>query len=183
MPSCLQGKHTVIVKKKKTSHKNCHCKPYPEGWTPVINPRIKWCNCLLMLTSPFGRFHRYRMYRKSQTTGFPSLITIFSAPNYLDVYNNKGKQKKYVILSLHTSTAISYLWVCQRATWVEAENCCWSLLVGPLTPDINVLVLFASFWLSSLVICLLQHLVILYWASVIQFCYGILFWGIVLTGF
>lgn len=33
----------------------------------------------------------YRMYRKSQTTGFPSLITIFSAPNYLDVYNNKGK--------------------------------------------------------------------------------------------
>lgn len=31
------------------------------------------------------------MYRKSQTTGFPSLITIFSAPNYLDVYNNKGK--------------------------------------------------------------------------------------------
>ena len=32
----------------------------------------------------------YRMYRKSQETGFPSLITIFSAPNYLDVYNNKG---------------------------------------------------------------------------------------------
>lgn len=35
---------------------------------------------------------RYRMYRKSQTTGFPSLITIFSAPNYLDVYNNKGRR-------------------------------------------------------------------------------------------
>ena len=32
------------------------------------------------------------MYRKSQTTGFPSLITIFSAPNYLDVYNNKGRR-------------------------------------------------------------------------------------------
>uniref|UniRef100_A0A1A9WKR9 Serine/threonine specific protein phosphatases domain-containing protein n=1 Tax=Glossina brevipalpis TaxID=37001 RepID=A0A1A9WKR9_9MUSC len=32
----------------------------------------------------------YRMYHKSQTTGFPSLITIFSAPNYLDVYNNKA---------------------------------------------------------------------------------------------
>lgn len=39
--------------------------------------------------SHFGA-RRYRMYRKSQTTGFPSLITIFSAPNYLDVYNNKG---------------------------------------------------------------------------------------------
>ena len=37
----------------------------------------------------------YRMYRKSQTTGFPSLITIFSAPNYLDVYNNKAEVLKY----------------------------------------------------------------------------------------
>ncbi|OAF64469.1 hypothetical protein A3Q56_07824, partial [Intoshia linei] len=37
----------------------------------------------------------YRMYRKSQLTGFPSLITIFSAPNYLDVYNNKAAIVKY----------------------------------------------------------------------------------------
>lgn len=36
------------------------------------------------------------MYRKSQTTGFPSLITIFSAPNYLDVYNNKGKSSEWI---------------------------------------------------------------------------------------
>ena len=31
------------------------------------------------------------MYRKTQTTGFNSLITIFSAPDYLDIYN-KGEQ-------------------------------------------------------------------------------------------
>eukprot|EP00106_Octopus_bimaculoides_P010323 XP_014777765.1 PREDICTED: serine/threonine-protein phosphatase 2B catalytic subunit 3-like isoform X2 [Octopus bimaculoides] len=37
----------------------------------------------------------YRMYRKSHQTGFPSLITIFSAPNYLDVYNNKAAILKY----------------------------------------------------------------------------------------
>lgn len=37
----------------------------------------------------------YRMYRKSVATGFPSLITIFSAPNYLDVYNNKAAVLKY----------------------------------------------------------------------------------------
>lgn len=35
------------------------------------------------------------MYRKSTATGFPSLITIFSAPNYLDVYNNKAAVLKY----------------------------------------------------------------------------------------
>ncbi|CAH8637404.1 unnamed protein product [Schistosoma margrebowiei] len=37
----------------------------------------------------------YRMYRKNQATNFPSLITIFSAPNYLDVYNNKAAILKY----------------------------------------------------------------------------------------
>ena len=37
----------------------------------------------------------YRMYRKTKTTGFPSVITIFSAPNYLDVYNNKAAILKY----------------------------------------------------------------------------------------
>ena len=37
----------------------------------------------------------YRMYRKNSATGFPSLITIFSAPNYLDVYNNKAAVLKY----------------------------------------------------------------------------------------
>lgn len=30
------------------------------------------------------------MYQKNVNTGFPSLITVFSAPNYLDVYGNKG---------------------------------------------------------------------------------------------
>ncbi len=34
------------------------------------------------------------MYRKTRTTGFPSVMTIFSAPNYLDVYN-KGAILKY----------------------------------------------------------------------------------------
>ena len=37
----------------------------------------------------------YRMYRKTRSTGFPSVMTIFSAPNYLDVYNNKAAVLKY----------------------------------------------------------------------------------------
>lgn len=41
------------------------------------------------------------MYRKSQTTGFPSLITIFSAPNYLDVYNNKVRISAFLYTRSH----------------------------------------------------------------------------------
>ncbi|KAM3524225.1 hypothetical protein MY4038_007837 [Beauveria bassiana] len=37
----------------------------------------------------------YRMYRTSQNTGFPSVITLFSAPNYIDMYNNKAAVLKY----------------------------------------------------------------------------------------
>ena len=32
----------------------------------------------------------FRMYKPNPKTSFPSVITIFSAPNYLDVYGNKG---------------------------------------------------------------------------------------------
>jgi len=37
----------------------------------------------------------YRMYRKNERTGFPSVITLFSAPNYLDHYGNKGAVLRY----------------------------------------------------------------------------------------
>lgn len=37
----------------------------------------------------------YRMYKKTRMTGFPSVITMFSAPNYLDRYHNKAAILKY----------------------------------------------------------------------------------------
>src|ERR1700723_2217597 len=49
---------------------------------------------IIYISSIFILFS-YRMYKKCQSTGFPSLITIFSAPNYLDVYNNKAAILKY----------------------------------------------------------------------------------------
>jgi serine/threonine-protein phosphatase 2B catalytic subunit len=39
--------------------------------------------------------YRYRCYRKTPTTGFPSVMTVFSAPNYLDMYNNKAAVFRY----------------------------------------------------------------------------------------
>ena len=52
-------------------------------------------NLLSIIRAHEAQDNGYRMYRKSQSTGFPSLITIFSAPNYLDVYNNKAAVLKY----------------------------------------------------------------------------------------
>lgn len=43
-----------------------------------------------LVTSQSKEDAGYRMFRKTKTGGFPSVITVFSAPNYLDVYNNKG---------------------------------------------------------------------------------------------
>ncbi|KAG6889554.1 hypothetical protein C0995_016681 [Termitomyces sp. Mi166 len=37
----------------------------------------------------------YTMHRKTSSKKFPSVITIFSAPNYLDVYHNRGAVLKY----------------------------------------------------------------------------------------
>jgi serine/threonine-protein phosphatase 2B catalytic subunit len=37
----------------------------------------------------------FKMYKWNQAVDFPSVITIFSAPNYCDVYNNKGAVIKF----------------------------------------------------------------------------------------
>lgn len=56
---------------------------------------IKKNNLLAIIRAHEAQDHGYRMYRKNAATGFPSLITLFSAPNYLDVYKNKGAILKY----------------------------------------------------------------------------------------
>eukprot|EP00042_Codosiga_hollandica_P034602 m.243211 g.243211 ORF g.243211 m.243211 type:complete len:177 (-) comp54450_c2_seq19:24-554(-) len=52
-------------------------------------------NLLSLIRAHEAQDSGYRMYRKSTATGFPAVITIFSAPNYLDVYNNKAAILKY----------------------------------------------------------------------------------------
>lgn len=37
------------------------------------------------------------MHRWNRNSDFPSVITIFSAPNYCDVYNNKGAVIKFEV--------------------------------------------------------------------------------------
>ncbi|KAK2093804.1 Serine/threonine-protein phosphatase 2B catalytic subunit gamma isoform [Saguinus oedipus] len=62
---------------------------------PAVCEFLQNNNLLSIIRAHEAQDAGYRMYRKSQATGFPSLITIFSAPNYLDVYNNKAAVLKY----------------------------------------------------------------------------------------
>lgn len=56
------------------------------GFALTSLPNLSWAHSYLA---------RYRMHRKNDKTGFPSVITLFSAPNYLDSYNNKGAVLRY----------------------------------------------------------------------------------------
>eukprot|EP01103_Thecamoeba_quadrilineata_P002766 TRINITY_DN12661_c0_g1_i1.p1 TRINITY_DN12661_c0_g1~~TRINITY_DN12661_c0_g1_i1.p1 ORF type:complete len:580 (+),score=109.00 TRINITY_DN12661_c0_g1_i1:53-1792(+) len=52
-------------------------------------------NLLSIIRAHEAQDSGYKMHRKSKETGFPSVITLFSAPNYLDAYNNKGAILRY----------------------------------------------------------------------------------------
>jgi len=62
---------------------------------PAVVDFLTKNNLLSIIRAHEAQDNGYRMYRKNSATNFPSLITIFSAPNYLDVYNNKAAVLKY----------------------------------------------------------------------------------------
>ena len=62
---------------------------------PAVCAFLEKNNLLSVIRAHEAQDAGYRMYRKTRTTGFPSVMTIFSAPNYLDVYNNKAAVLKY----------------------------------------------------------------------------------------
>lgn len=39
----------------------------------------------------------FKMHQTNTQTGFPTVITLFSAPNYCDCYNNKGAVLKFEV--------------------------------------------------------------------------------------
>jgi len=56
---------------------------------------IRENNLLSIIRAHEAQEEGYRMYKKNPANGFPSLITLFSAPNYCDVYKNKAAILKY----------------------------------------------------------------------------------------
>merc|ERR1711937_489825 len=53
-------------------------------------------NSLLSVIRAHGaQVEGYKMHKTNPATGFPSVITIFSAPNYCDCYNNRAAILKF----------------------------------------------------------------------------------------
>jgi len=52
-------------------------------------------NLLSIIRAHEAQDNGYKMHRKSEETGFPTVITLFSAPNYLDAYGNKAAILRY----------------------------------------------------------------------------------------
>ncbi|KAI8891227.1 serine/threonine protein phosphatase 2B catalytic subunit [Backusella circina FSU 941] len=62
---------------------------------PAVCAFLERNNLLSIIRAHEAQDAGYRMYKKTRSTSFPAVITIFSAPNYLDVYNNKAAILKY----------------------------------------------------------------------------------------
>uniref|UniRef100_A0A7S1WBN9 Serine/threonine-protein phosphatase n=1 Tax=Alexandrium catenella TaxID=2925 RepID=A0A7S1WBN9_ALECA len=56
---------------------------------------LKKNSLLSIIRAHEAQLEGYKMHKTNPNTGFPSVITIFSAPNYCDVYNNKGAILKF----------------------------------------------------------------------------------------
>jgi serine/threonine-protein phosphatase 2B catalytic subunit len=52
-------------------------------------------NLISVIRAHEAQLEGYKMHRWSGGQEFPMVITIFSAPNYCDVYNNKGAVIKF----------------------------------------------------------------------------------------
>eukprot|EP00826_Nyctotherus_ovalis_P044881 TRINITY_DN4891_c0_g1_i22.p1 TRINITY_DN4891_c0_g1~~TRINITY_DN4891_c0_g1_i22.p1 ORF type:complete len:214 (-),score=39.50 TRINITY_DN4891_c0_g1_i22:366-1007(-) len=56
----------------------------------ALQPFLKRNKILGIIRAHESLSNGYRMHKWSGSNGFPSVITVFSAPNYCDIYNNKG---------------------------------------------------------------------------------------------
>lgn len=61
----------------------------------LLQSSFKKNNLLSVIRAHEAQLEGYKMHKANPATGFPSVITVFSAPNYCDVYNNKAAILKF----------------------------------------------------------------------------------------
>jgi len=62
-----------------------------------VNPFLRKNNLLSVIRAHEAQLDGYKMHKWNGPKEFPVVITIFSAPNYCDVYQNKGAVIKFEV--------------------------------------------------------------------------------------
>lgn len=65
----------------------------------AVNKFLEANNLLSVIRAHEAQLEGFKMHRWNGPSDFPVVITLFSAPNYCDVYNNKGAIIKFNVLS------------------------------------------------------------------------------------
>jgi serine/threonine-protein phosphatase 2B catalytic subunit len=63
----------------------------------AVNPFLEHNEMVSIIRAHEAQLEGYKMYNWDEESDFPSVITIFSAPNYCDVYNNKAAVIKFKV--------------------------------------------------------------------------------------
>ena len=82
----------------------------------------------------------FKMYKKRSSTGFPALMTVFSAPNYCDYYKNKVRmaqsvsQSSWALYKLPEAVLVLEVWKIRK--FMDFRNnfagCFISFIKSPL---------------------------------------------------
>jgi serine/threonine-protein phosphatase 2B catalytic subunit len=63
----------------------------------AVNHFLEKNSLISVIRGHEAQLEGYKMHRWNGNTEFPVVITVFSAPNYCDVYNNKGALIKFEV--------------------------------------------------------------------------------------
>ena len=85
----------------------------------AVNAFVKKARVTSIIRAHEAQLDGYKMHKWNGTSAFPLVITIFSAPNYCDIYNNKEATITFKtifsmysnIIIIHTLTSFRILWI------------------------------------------------------------------------
>jgi serine/threonine-protein phosphatase 2B catalytic subunit len=88
---CENDEEAISMGWSDNSSRGCSFVFGAKAATPFLNKN----DFLSIIRGHEAQLDGFKMYKWNNSVDFPSVITVFSAPNYCDVYNNKGAVIKF----------------------------------------------------------------------------------------
>ena len=90
---CEDDNQAILVEWNENTTRGCSFVFGLKATTPFLDKNDLLC----IIRAHEAQLDGYKMYNWDISSDFPAVITLFSAPNYCDVYNNKGAIMKFVV--------------------------------------------------------------------------------------